>query len=143
MVGKCREGACAHATDVHTIPRADSNCARLGFDLADPHRFMRRCGRSGRARDGEWNAGYRKPGRVLLSDAWTMLIIRDLLHQNMRFCEVESSLEGISSRTLSLKLKRLEEEGIISRLGIYYKLTPKGKKLNKVIKAMEVWGRGN
>jgi len=80
---------------------------------------------------------------LLLSDAWTMLIIRDLLHQNMRFCEVESSLEGISSRTLSLKLKRLEEEGIISRLGIYYKLTPKGKKLNKVIKAMEVWGRGN
>ena len=78
---------------------------------------------------------------LLLSDTWTMLIIRDLLNCKMRFCEVESSLSGISSRTLSLKLKRLEEEGIIVKSDLYYSLTKQGKKLKKVIEAMESWGK--
>lgn len=79
---------------------------------------------------------------TLLSDTWTMLIIRDLLKQKMRFCELEKSLEGISTRTLTLKLKRLEEEGIVLKTDLYYILTTRGKKLKKVIDAMELWGRG-
>ncbi len=77
----------------------------------------------------------------LLSDTWTMLIIRDLLKSNMRFCEIEDSLSGISSRTLTLKLRRLEEEGIAIKSGLYYKLSAQGKKLDKVISAMESWGK--
>jgi DNA-binding HxlR family transcriptional regulator len=79
---------------------------------------------------------------TLLSDTWTMLIIRDLLKSKMRFCELEKSLEGISTRTLTLKLKRLEEEGIALKTDIYYILTARGKKLKKVIDAMESWGKG-
>lgn len=79
---------------------------------------------------------------TLLSDTWTMLIIRDLLKQKMRFCELEKSLEGISTRTLTLKLKRLEEEGIVLKIDLYYILTTRGKKLKKVIDAMELWGKG-
>ena len=79
---------------------------------------------------------------TLLSDTWTMLIIRDLLKQKMRFCELEKSLEGISTRTLTLKLKRLEEEGIVLKTDLYYILTTRGKKLKKVIDAMELWGKG-
>jgi len=45
----------------------------------------------------------------LLSDTWTMLIMHDLLSGSKRFCELERSLEGISTRTLTLKLKKLEE----------------------------------
>lgn len=79
---------------------------------------------------------------ALLSDTWTMLVIRDLLKTKMRFCELEGSLNGISTRTLTLKLKRLEEEGIVVKSHLYYSLTPRGKKLKKVIDAMESWGRG-
>lgn len=79
---------------------------------------------------------------TLLSDTWTMLIIRDLLKSPMRFCELERSLVGISTRTLTLKLKRLEKEKIIHKKDeLHYGLTPNGKKLKKVIDAMESWGK--
>jgi DNA-binding HxlR family transcriptional regulator len=42
---------------------------------------------------------------------WTLLLIRDLADGRSRFCELERSLEGISPRTLSLRLRALEEEG--------------------------------
>lgn len=77
----------------------------------------------------------------LMSDTWTMLIIRDLLKGDMRFGEIENSLSGISSRTLTLKLKKLELENIIIKSDLHYRLTPSGKKLNKVIVAMESWGK--
>ena len=79
---------------------------------------------------------------TLLSDPWTMLIIRDLLKSQMRFCELERSLAGISTRTLTLKLKRLEAEAIvIKKDDVHYSLTASGKKLKKVIDAMEAWGK--
>jgi DNA-binding HxlR family transcriptional regulator len=80
---------------------------------------------------------------TLLSDTWTMLIIRDLLKMPMRFCELERSLEGISTRTLTLKLKRLEQEKIVIKNDLYYKLSTQGKKLQKIIDAMESWGKNN
>src|SRR3954467_10964621 len=46
---------------------------------------------------------------------WTLLVIRDLAEHKARFCELERSLEGISPRTLSLRLRALEEEGIVTR----------------------------
>src|SRR5437899_859279 len=46
---------------------------------------------------------------------WTLLVIRDLAEGRSRFCELERSLEGISPRTLSLRLRALEEEGIVAR----------------------------
>jgi DNA-binding HxlR family transcriptional regulator len=71
-----------------------------------------------------------------------MLIIRDLLASPMRFCELERSLAGISTRTLTSKLKRLEAEGIALKSDdVHYTLTPRGKNLKKVITAMEVWGK--
>ncbi len=41
---------------------------------------------------------------------WTLLIIRDLADDRQRFCELERSLRGICPRTLSLRLRALEEE---------------------------------
>lgn len=78
---------------------------------------------------------------TLLSDPWTMLIIRDLLKNQMRFSDLERSLEGISSRTLTNKIKHLETEGIVSKKDIYYFLTKKGVKLEKVIDAMSAYGK--
>ena len=70
----------------------------------------------------------------IISGKWTLLIIRDLAEGSRRFCELERSLEGISPRTLSLRLRSLEAEGVIQRRTyaevpprVEYALTPKGR----------------
>jgi DNA-binding HxlR family transcriptional regulator len=79
----------------------------------------------------------------LLSDTWTMLIIRDLLVSPMRFCELETSLEGISTRTLTLKLKKLVTEKVINKDDAthYYSITKQGQNLAEVIEAMRGYGK--
>lgn len=77
----------------------------------------------------------------LLSDMWTMLIFRQLLATGAGFCELERSLEGISPRTLTLKLKKLEAEKLIKKTkNSTYELTKKGNGLEIVIDAMRNYG---
>ena len=78
---------------------------------------------------------------------WTLLVIRDLAEGNQRFCELERSLEGISPRTLSLRLRALEEEGIVERHTypevpprVEYALTAKGEALAPLIEDMRSYG---
>jgi DNA-binding HxlR family transcriptional regulator len=78
---------------------------------------------------------------------WTLLIVRDLAEGNARFCELERSLEGISPRTLSLRLRALEEEGIVARHTypevpprVEYALTVKGEALVPLIEDMRRYG---
>lgn len=74
---------------------------------------------------------------TLLSDTWTMLIMRSLTEGPKRFCEMEKWLDGISTRTLTLKLKRLTEEGLIEKTEDgYYRVTNKGDGLKIIEKAM-------
>ena len=79
---------------------------------------------------------------------WTLLVIRDLADGRSRFCELERSLEGISPRTLSLRLRALEEEGIVQRQTfpevpprVEYVLTDKGRALVPLIEDMRTYGR--
>ena len=78
---------------------------------------------------------------------WTLLIVRDLAEGASRFCELERSLEGISPRTLSLRLRALEEEGIVARHTypevpprVEYALTVKGEALVPLIEDMRRYG---
>ncbi|HEY7075166.1 MAG TPA: helix-turn-helix domain-containing protein [Solirubrobacteraceae bacterium] len=78
---------------------------------------------------------------------WTMLIIRDLAEGSCRFCELERSLEGISPRTLSLRLRGLEEEGVLERRTypevpprVEYALTEKGRALVPIVESMRAYG---
>lgn len=78
---------------------------------------------------------------------WTLLIVRDLAEGSARFCELERSLEGISPRTLSLRLRALEEEGIVARHTypevpprVEYALTEKGVALVPLIEDMRRYG---
>jgi DNA-binding HxlR family transcriptional regulator len=78
---------------------------------------------------------------------WTLLVIRDLAAGSSRFCELERSLEGISPRTLSLRLRALEEEGIVERHTypevpprVEYALTEKGEALVPLIEDMRRYG---
>jgi DNA-binding HxlR family transcriptional regulator len=79
---------------------------------------------------------------------WTLLVIRDLAEGRSRFCELERSLVGISPRTLSLRLRALEEEGIVERQTfpevpprVEYVLTDKGRALAPLIEDMRTYGR--
>jgi len=78
---------------------------------------------------------------------WTLLLVRDLAAGRSRFCELERSLAGISPRTLSLRLRALEEEGIVERHTfaevpprVEYALTEKGRALLPIIDDMRAYG---
>ena len=84
----------------------------------------------------------------IISGKWTLLVIRDLADESKRFCELERSLEGISPRTLSLRLRCLEEHGVVERKTypevpprVEYGLTLKGKALVPLIDDMRAYGR--
>src|SRR3712207_9596730 len=79
---------------------------------------------------------------------WTLLLVRELSEGRSRFCELERSLTGISPRTLSLRLRGLEEEGIVERHTfpevpprVEYALTEKGQALLPIIEGMRAYGQ--
>jgi DNA-binding HxlR family transcriptional regulator len=83
----------------------------------------------------------------VIAGKWTLLVIRDLAGESRRFCELERSLEGISPRTLSLRLRTLEQEGIVERQTypevpprVTYALTEKGEDLVPLIEDMRTYG---
>ena len=82
----------------------------------------------------------------ILGGKWTLLIIRDLLEQPRRFGELEGSLEGISPRTLAIRLKELEHDGVLQRdcsageAHPMYRLTEKGHSLSAILDQMRSWG---
>lgn len=78
---------------------------------------------------------------------WTLLLVRDLAEGRSRFCELERSLQGISPRTLSLRLRALEDEGIVERSTfpevpprVEYELTEKGRALIPIVDDMRTYG---
>ena len=84
----------------------------------------------------------------IISGKWTLLIIRDLASGVKRFNQLERSLHGISPKTLSERLRSLEEEGIIIRQTfaevpprVEYSLTEKGYDLVGVIESMRNFGK--
>lgn len=83
----------------------------------------------------------------IISGKWTLLVIRDLAEGDKRFCELERSLDGISPRTLSLRLRALEGCEIVERHTypevpprVEYALTEKGKALTPLIEDMRNYG---
>jgi DNA-binding HxlR family transcriptional regulator len=91
------------------------------------------------------NCGITKALEVI-GGKWTLLIIRDLLDNPRRFSELETSLEGISPRTLAIRLKELEHDGVLQRdcsggeAHPVYRLTEKGRSLSAILDQMRTWG---
>jgi DNA-binding HxlR family transcriptional regulator len=87
----------------------------------------------------------------IIGERWTILILRDLLLEGPRkFQDFQQSLAGISPNTLSARLKRLEESGVVERRfyeqhppRAQYLLTAKGRALGPVLKALLDWGRSH
>ena len=83
----------------------------------------------------------------LLGDTWVLLIVMNLLQGSMRFNALRAILGHISSKTLSSRLKLLEELDFVQRLAfleipprVEYHLTAKGRELGDVIAALEQFG---
>lgn len=83
----------------------------------------------------------------VIGGKWTLLILRDLLTGPKRFGELRKSLGGVSPKTLSLRLRELEHDGILTRtvypevpLRVEYALTPAGSTLSDVIEVLRHWG---
>ena len=87
----------------------------------------------------------------IIGERWSILILRDLLQVGpSKFQDFERSLRGISATTLSARLKKLEEQGIVARRfyadhppRAEYLLTDKGRALGPVLKMLLDWGRNH
>ncbi len=86
----------------------------------------------------------------LVGDKWTLLLIAALLREGpSRFLDLQDGL-GVSPNTLSARLKRMEEAGLITRHPYSenpprsaYVLTPGGSALSPVLEAMREWASQN
>ncbi|SDM62995.1 winged helix-turn-helix transcriptional regulator [Allokutzneria albata] len=83
---------------------------------------------------------------AVLEGPWATLIVRDLLPGPKRFTELRAGLPGISPKTLSARLRRLEETGLVTRTAyaevpprVEYELTEAGARLRKVLDTMAEW----
>jgi len=81
-----------------------------------------------------------------VGDRWSLLVIRDLLAGAKRFTDLMDRLGGITPKTLSQRLRELEDAGIVTadrepgRREVWYRLTPAGEDLGPVIDALGRWG---
>lgn len=84
----------------------------------------------------------------LIGDSHMLLIVRDLLSGPKRFSDFVMTHGGVSTRTLTKKLKTLEDVGLVTRTESdssrsLYILTSKGKGLKKVMDAMRSYGEAH
>lgn len=83
----------------------------------------------------------------IFNDRWKLAIIWHLLDDKKRFKDLHEDIYEITQKTLTIKLKELEEKNIINREvfaevppKVEYSLTPIGQKLKPVLKEMYKWG---
>lgn len=84
---------------------------------------------------------------TLISDKWTVLILRDLLTGTKRFGELKKSLGGVSQKVLTSQLRQMEASGLLTRKvyaevppRVEYTLTELGYSLRPVLETMRDWG---
>ncbi len=83
----------------------------------------------------------------LIGDMWTLAIIYNLLDGCKRFGELLDALGKVSPKTISQRLKMLEERGFVNRHAfaeipprVEYSLTEKGQAFANVIEAIQEFG---
>lgn len=98
------------------------------------------------------HSGCEKVGPVLarVGDKWSMFIVMLLGDGPVRFNELKRRVHGISQRMLSLTLRNLERDGLVSRtvtpsvpIRVDYALTDLGRSLATPVRALGDWARAN
>ena len=94
------------------------------------------------------HAGCRNVAPVLnrVGDKWSMLIVMILSDGPKRFSQLKRTIDGISQRMLTLSLRGLERDGLVSRTltpsippRVDYELTELGVSLRQPVKALGEW----
>ena len=85
-----------------------------------------------------------------VGDKWSVLIIMLLGNGKMRFNELKRMVGGISQRMLTLTLRGLERDGLVTRTifptippRVDYELTPLGQSLLAAVEPLGLWARGH
>ena len=85
-----------------------------------------------------------------IGDKWTVMVVGALSKGPIRYNEIRRRVEGISQRMLTLTLKGLEQDGLVTRTmyptippRVDYELTELGRKLIVPLKALSKWAREN
>ncbi|MHA4811044.1 winged helix-turn-helix transcriptional regulator [Flavitalea flava] len=84
----------------------------------------------------------------LVGGKWKAVILYHLKDARKRYSELRKEMPGVTERTLSLQLKQLEEDELISRqvygvkppIKVVYSLTDFGKSFTPVLDAIIGWG---
>src|SRR3982751_3656317 len=81
-----------------------------------------------------------------IGDKWSVLIVSRLGNRAMRFNELKRQIGGISQRMLTLSLRGLERDGLVTRTvtpsippRVDYALTPLGVSLQEPVAAIGEW----
>ncbi|GAA3236274.1 helix-turn-helix domain-containing protein [Actinocorallia longicatena] len=81
-----------------------------------------------------------------ICDKWTLLIVATLDEQRLRFTDLHRQVPGISQRMLTLTLRNLERDGLVSRTAyaevpprVEYALTATGRSLIAPALALAGW----
>lgn len=81
-----------------------------------------------------------------VGDRWVLLVVRDLADGPRRFTDLQERLGGITAKTLSVRLRELVADGLVSvdrvpgRREVWYSLTEAGADLKPVIEDLVYWG---
>lgn len=81
-----------------------------------------------------------------VGDRWSLLIVRDLLDGPRRFSDLQRLLTNVTAKWLTIRLRQLEADGIVTRdqqagrREVRYDLTEKGRDLAPVLDALLAWG---
>lgn len=83
----------------------------------------------------------------VLTERWTLLVVRELLMGSTRFNDLQRGVPRMSSSLLSKRLRELERAGVIVRRplegerGHAYELTPAGEALGPLVVSLGTWSR--
>ncbi len=85
-----------------------------------------------------------------VGDTWSLLVVMNLQARPVRFNALRRSIEGISQRMLTVTLRSLERDGLVSRTvrpttppEVEYALTDLGQSIAVPIGALGAWAVGN
>jgi len=105
------------------------------------------------AKRKSWNSGQCPIRDVLdrVGDRWSMLVLYTLAENGtLRFSALKVRIEDISQRMLAQTLRRLEQDGLLSRTvyptnppRVDYALTPLGKSLLEPMRELVKWAKQN
>ncbi|TLM80808.1 helix-turn-helix domain-containing protein [Pseudarthrobacter sp. NamE5] len=81
-----------------------------------------------------------------IGDKWSVLVIVELASGVRRFRELQRAIDGISQRMLTLTVRRLERDGLVTRTvyptvpaQVTYELTERGDSLTVLVKQLADW----